>query len=261
MKEANNMTLNTYASRALQLCALLSLCLINPGLAEGTQLAPAKDKKMLTALSSITGIQSQEMTRDGADFLREMAQAADNVKSYTFQSHMTVFKGDKSIEENSRFYFKKPRQLRAEELGPFKKGSVAVLLKNGKVRGHLGGLMSKFTATVDPDSEWVTSANGYPLVDSDFYGMSQVMINFVKQGKKSLVTESPVTVNGQPAPVYVLELYADANKNELMKRAYIDPKTLLPVEWFDYKDGKLFAHTRWQDVRINVDLSDSLFDI
>lgn len=223
---------------------------------------PAADNsKAISSLSSLSSSHSQEITRDGADFLKEMAQAADALKSYTFKSHQDVFKGSKTIEENSKFYYKRPRQIRAEEMGPFKKGSVAVLLKNGKVKGHLGGIMSKFVGTVDANSEWVTSANDYPLVDSDFYGMSQVMINFVKQGKKSLVTESPVTVTGQPKPVYVLELYTNASKDELMKRAYIDPQTLLPVEWFDYKDGKLFAHTNWKDVQLNVDLNDSLFDL
>jgi outer membrane lipoprotein-sorting protein len=201
------------------------------------------------------------MTKDGADFLKEMASAASSLKTYSFLSHMTVFKDGKEINENSRFYFKQPRQIRAEELGPYKKGSLAVLLKNGKVKGHLGGLLSKITGTVDSDSDWVRSANGYPLVDSDFFGMSQVMLNFVKEGKKSLVTEAPVTVPGQPQQVYVLELYSNAARTELMKRAYIDPQTLLPVEWFDYKNGKLFAHTNWKDVQINNDVSDSLFDI
>ena len=222
---------------------------------------PSTDNTKVASLAALANTHSQDMVRDGADFLKEMQNAADALKSYQFSSHMTVFKGDKVIEENSKFYFKQPRQLRAEEQGPFKKGSVAVLLKNGKVKGHLGGMMSKFVATVDANSEWVTSANGYPLVDSDFYGMSQVMLNFVKDGKKSLVTESPVQVNGQPKPVYVLELYASASKDQLMKRAYIDPQTLLPREWFDYKDGKLFAHTRWKDVVLNVDLSDSLFNL
>lgn len=219
------------------------------------------DNKQMATLSLLSRSQSKEMVKDGADFLKEMANAADNLTSYSFESSMTVFKGSKTLEENSRFYFKKPRQLRAEELGPYKKGSVAVLLANGKVKGHLGGLMSKFVATVEPTSEWVRSANGYPLIDSDFYGMSQVMINFVKEGKKALVTETPVSVTGQPQSVYVLELYKDATRDELMKRAYINPQTLLPVEWFDYKDKKLFAHTRWKNVQLNKELASSLFDL
>lgn len=247
--------------KRLLICLLLSLSFVNPGLAEGTQISPAKAKQAVSALASITGLHSQEMSRDGADFLQEMHDAAEALKSYSFQSHQTVFKSDKVIEENSRFYFKKPRQIRAEELGPFKKGSVAVLLKNGKVKGHLGGIMSKFVATVSSDSEWVRSANDYPLVDSDFLGMANVMLQFVKAGKKCLATETPVSVKSQPAPVYVIELYTNPQKDELMKRAYIDPQTLLPVEWFDYKNGKLFAHTRWKDVQLNIDIDDSKFDL
>jgi outer membrane lipoprotein-sorting protein len=250
---------HSFNSKLQALFVTLSFSLVNPGLAEGTQLPG--DRKVSTTLSALTGTHSQEMTKDGADFLKEMASAASSLKTYSFLSHMTVFKDGKEINENSRFYFKQPRQIRAEELGPYKKGSLAVLLKNGKVKGHLGGLLSKITGTVDSDSDWVRSANGYPLVDSDFFGMSQVMLNFVKEGKKSLVTEAPVTVPGQPQQVYVLELYSNAARTELMKRAYIDPQTLLPVEWFDYKNGKLFAHTNWKDVQINNDVSDSLFDI
>jgi outer membrane lipoprotein-sorting protein len=227
-----------------------------PALAQKAQAAPPAGKVSLTLL---TGSQSQEMTVDGFDFLKGMSEAADALQTYSFRSHMTVFKNDKTIEENSQFYFKKPRKLRADELGPHKKGSVAVLMPGGKVKGHMGGLLSKFSGTVDAGSEWVRSANGYPLSDSDFYGMAQVMLKFAREGKKTLVTEAPVNVTGQAKPVYVLEMYTNAARVELMKRAYIDPQTLLPVEWFDYKDGKLFAHTTWKDVKLNVDLSDSLF--
>ena len=223
---------------------------------------PAQNsKKLVSSLAGVTRSASQDATNDGVEFLKEMSTAANNLNSYTSVSSMTVFKNGKTIQENSRFTFKKPRMIKAEELGPYKKGSVAVLLKNGKVKGHLGGLLSKFSGTVDADSDWVTSANGYPLVDSDFYSMSKVMLDFANKGKKTFVTQSPVTVTGQSKPVYVLEMYTDASKQELMKRAYIDPQSLLPVEWFDYKDGKLFAHTLWKDVKLNVDLDDSVFNL
>lgn len=222
---------------------------------------PAEKKTVVSSLSGMARPSGTELTRDGLEFLSEMSDAANALKSYSSRSSMTVFKNGKTIQENSNFFFKKPRQIRAEELGPYKKGSVAVLLKNGKVKGHLGGLLSKFSGTVDADSDWVTSANGYPLVDSDFYSMSKVMLNFAKQGKKTLVSDSPSMVTGQPKPVYIIEMYTDASKSELMKRAYIDPQTLLPVEWFDYKDGKLFAHTLWKEVKVNVDIDDSLFNL
>lgn len=222
---------------------------------------PESSRQNVSSLISVSQQASQDATEDGFDFLKEMSEAANGFQTYTFQSEQIVFKEKKSIQEKVNFYFKKPKLIRAEEVGDYKKGSVAVLLKNGSVRGHLGGLLSKINATVDARSDWVVGANGYPLVDSDFYSMSQVMINFVKEGKKSLVTGSPVKVTGQVKPVYVLELYEDSTKKTLMKRAYIDPENLLPLEWFDYKDTKLFAHTVWRNLRLNTEINDSTFQL
>lgn len=239
--------------------AALMLLVTDAGLAESSQLPDGASN--VTSLVSVSQQASQDLTQDGFEFLKEMSDAANALKTYTFQSEQIVFKGNKSVREKVNFYFKKPKLIRAEEVGDYKKGSVAVLQKNGTVRGHLGGLLSKITASVAADSEWVQGANGYPLVDSDFYSMSQVMVNFVKNGKKSLVTGSPVKAAGQPKPVYIIELYTDASKKQLMKRAYIDPENLLPLEWFDYKDGKLFAHTIWRNLRLNTDLNDSIFQL
>lgn len=247
------------ARKSLVLATLIGLLLSSAGLAESSQISDAPGT--VSSLISVTQSASQDLTQDGFEFLKEMSEAANNLKTYSFQSEQIVFKGNKSIREKVNFYFKKPKLIRAEEVGDYKKGSVAVLQKNGSVRGHLGGLLSKINATVASDSEWVLGANGYPLADSDFYSMSQVMVNFVKDGKKSLVTGSPVKATGQPKPVYIIELYTDTSKKQLMKRAYIDPENLLPVEWFDYKDGKLFAHTIWRNLHINTELNDSLFQL
>ncbi len=240
--------------------AILCLLLTTAGLAESSQI-PEAPRHNVTSLVSVSQQASQDATEDGMDFLKEMAEAANALHTYSFQSEQIVFKDKKSIQEKVNFFFKKPKLIRAEEVGDYKKGSVAVLLKNGSVRGHLGGLLSKINATLDAHSDWVVGANGYPLVDSDFYSMAQVMVNFVKEGKKSLVTGSAVKVTGQPKPVYVVELYEDNTKKQLLKRAYIDPENLLPLEWFDYKDSKLFAHTVWRNLHLNTELNDSLFQL
>lgn len=225
--------------------------------------APVSDSPnvLVSSLASMTRGFSQDSTVDGADFFQSMADAAAGLNSYSVSAEMSVFKDGKTIHEHSNFYFKKPGLIRAEELGPYKKGAVAVVQKDGKMRGHLGGMLSKFSATIDPRSSWAASANDYPLIDSDFYSMSKVMLGFLKSGNKSFVTEHPVIVSGQPKAVYVIELCQNSSGRELMKRAYIDPQTLLPVEWFDYKNGKLFAHTIWKDLRTNINLADSLFEL
>jgi outer membrane lipoprotein-sorting protein len=101
-------------------------------------------------------------------------------------------------------------------------------------------------------------ANGYPLVDSDFAAMAKVIGSFITQGCKSKVTEHPVSVEGQTQKVYVLEILKGS---ELYKRAYIDPKSMLPVEWFDYKDGRLFARTVWQNLKFDANINEDKFKI
>lgn len=228
-----------------------------PGLAADK---PSSDSRTST-LASLAIDPGRNAVIDGAEFFQSMADAAAKVQAYSVRSEMTLLKDGKSIEENGKFFFKKPHLIRAEELGPYKKGALAILGKDGKIHGHLGGLLSKINGTVDAKSSWATSANGYPLADSDFYSMSQVMLRYLKSGKKGLVTEHPVKVTGQPKDVYIIELYSDSSQKELMKRAYVDPQNLLPVEWFDYKDGKLFAHTNWRALDTTTALNDSLFDL
>lgn len=201
-----------------------------------------------------------ERTVDGTQFLQDMADAAAAMKSYSFEYDTTVYKGNKTILQRGQFYFKQPRLLRNEMTGPFKHGSVAVLGKEGKVRGHMGGLLSGVTVSLDPYSDQLLGANGYPFADSDFASIARVMKGFLKQGCVSRVSEHPVTVEGQPKKVYVFEFYRGPGNSELYKRTYIDPQTLLPVEWFDYKGGAMFARTIWKNVKLGP-VADDLFQL
>lgn len=217
-------------------------------------------KQLLTALSVPSQI-AVERTVDGTNFIGDMADAAAALKSYSFDYETMVFKGSKVIDQQGNFYFKAPpRMFRVEMTGSYKRGAVAVMGKDGKVRGHLGGALSGFTINIDPSSDMLVGANGYPLMDSDFASMAGVIKKFLAQGCKSKVTEHPVSVEGQTKKVYVLEL-TRPGATELYKRAYVDPQSLLPVEWFDYKDGRLFAHTVWTDLKFDVALKDDVFKI
>lgn len=220
----------------------------------------AQSKPMISAIAPAAGM-TVERTVDGADFVQDMYDACTALKSYTFDYETTVFKGSKTIDQKGKFYFKQPRLLRVQMTGSFKHGAVAVLAADGKVRGHLGGALSAFTVTLSPSSDMLQGANGYPLVDSDFMGMVSVVKKFLQQGCKSKVTEHPVVAEGQPKKVYIIEIFKGPAFTELYKRAYIDPQSLLPVEWFDYQDGKLFARTVWKNLKFDSSISDDLFKI
>jgi outer membrane lipoprotein-sorting protein len=226
----------------------------------GSHAQSSADKRLLAAMSAPSQV-IVERTVDASDFVQDMADAAGKLRAYTFDYETLVFKGNKTIDQRGTFYFKQPpRMLRVEMTGSYKKGSVAVLGRDGKVRGHLGGALSPFTMTLDPNSDMLQGANGYPLVDSDFAGMSGVIKTFLQQGCKAKVSDHPVSVEGQTKKVYVLEIMKP-NGTELYKRAYIDPQTMLPLEWFDYQDGHLFAHTIWRNLNMSANITDDTFKI
>jgi hypothetical protein len=46
---------------------------------------------------------------------------------------------------------------------------------------------------------------------------------------------------------------------EKYKRALVDPTTNIPVEWWDYQNGKLYAHSLWTNFKGNQGLSEKIF--
>jgi outer membrane lipoprotein-sorting protein len=217
-------------------------------------------KSKLLAFTAPTQV-AVERTIEANDFIKDMAEAAGQLKAYSFDYETQVFKGKKVIDQQGSFYFKQPpRMLRVEMTGDYKHGSVAVLGRDGKIRGHLGGAFGAFTITIAPDSDMLLGANGYPLVDSDFASICKVIQGFVAQGCKTRVSDHPVSVEGQSKKVYVLEVTRPSS-TELYKRAYIDPQSMLPLEWFDYQNNQLFARTIWKDFKIDPGIKDDMFKI
>lgn len=219
--------------------------------------ANAGSKILISALTPPSQL-SVERTVDGTSFIQDMSDAAGQLNGYSFKYATTVFKGSKTINQQGLFYFKAPRQIRVEMTGDYKRGAICVIQKDGKIRGHLGGALSAFTINISASSDLLQGANGYPLTDSDFSSMAAVMKKFIAQGSKCRVSEHPVAVEGQTKKVYVVEFYRGT---ELFKRAYIDPQSLLPVEWFDYQNGRLFADTVWNSFKQDPNLNDDLFKL
>lgn len=200
---------------------------------------------------------------NAAPFIERMLKAADSYKDYVFEYEMTNYKGKKLIEKG-KFYFKKPRMMRLEEVGSFRKGSIAVMGSGGKIKAKPGGALSFMTVDLAPSSDYLRSANGYPMVDSDLSSLAQALKTFIeKDSCVARVTENTVqSTSNAPSQVYMLEVYHGSNfEGEIFKRVAIDPKSMLPVEWWDYIDGKLSSHSIWNNFKGNVGLADDVFTI
>jgi hypothetical protein len=211
---------------------------------------------MKQASGAIVTDSQMQSAKDGTQFIEDFHKTTDALDNYSFNFEMTANKGNNTVKEQGKFLFKKPRQMRIEITSGPKKGSVAILGKDGKVRGHLGGPLSFFKATLSPDSDMLRSANGYPMVDSDFASLTAYLKNMLKKGNAGAVTPKPVTVQGIPSAVHILDMYQDGSKQLLLKRIFINPNTNLPVQWHDFVDGKLLSVSKWDNIKTNLQLTD-----
>ncbi len=247
--------------RMLTKALILAACLVSQGdlpMSASTSESKAAAEQSSHEKEYLAMLPSQPQMTDGSAFIERMQTAADSYQSYYFEYKMTAFKHGTVVEEG-RFWFKKPRLIRLEETGPFKHGCVALLTPKGKVKAHAGGALSLITVDLAADSSYLRSANGYPMVLSDLSSLAAALTQFLKEGKSSKVTESPVQINSQSEKVFILDVYQEP-ANQIYKRVAIDCKSILPVEWWDFEGGKLVSHSIWKTFKGNIPLDDKLFE-
>jgi len=198
---------------------------------------------------------------DGAAFIAKMISAAEQLNNYSSNYKMVVYKPKGTQSETGIFYFRKPKLMRVEVRSGPKKGSVAVLQADGKVHGHMGGLMKMFSGTLSPDSSFLKALNDFPMVGTDFASLAVYLkANMLDQGDKSRVTSRPITSKLVTSPTYVLDMYAvSAGKEILKKRIFVDPETKLPVFWQDYREAKLWSESSWSALKNEQALASTLF--
>ncbi|HEY9677435.1 MAG TPA: hypothetical protein V6C76_05475 [Drouetiella sp.] len=220
--------------------------------------AKANNKELLGAATGLARDTNSNAMKDGKPLIDAWLKASEALPSYQFNYQMTCFKPGGTVTSTGNLYFKKPRLMKLEQTGGPDKGSVAILQADGKVKGHKGGALKFFNATLSPDSSLLLSANGWPMVKSDFTSLAEAVEGYIKEGDAPKMSEAPVTVPGHPEKLNIFELYKGGPNGTLYKKALFEPVSNLPIEWWDYRDGKLWAHSTWSNFKA-VSLSDDVF--
>lgn len=218
--------------------------------------------EITSALQGMSGSPFAPDMIDGAAYIDKMLAAADSYHDYSFNFTMKVFKGKKTTVEQGVFYFKKPRLIRLEENGDYKRGAVAILGNNGKVKAHLGGGLKMFVVELEPSNNMLRSANGHPMVESDYHSLAVALKQFLKQGYVSQVTREAYDMKEEHDKVFIVEIRKATDQSKIWKRIAVSARTHLPVQWWDYDDdGNLWSHANWNGFKPNQQLADSLFTI
>ncbi len=245
---------------------LTALCLIMlaSSAALGVNAADSSHNNNHKLISSLADAKASPVATftDAPTFVQHMMTAADSLEAYSFNYKMSALKGDKTLVEKGDFYFKKPKLMRLEVTEGKRKGSVAVLQADGRVHGKAPGLgILASMITLAPDSKFLRSVNGYPMVESDFCSLAHALKKFLDDGACAKITAHTVSERLAHQPSHLIEVYTDKTQTHLFKRVFVDANSYLPVEWYDYEDGKLSSESSWQNFKIDPGMPATLFSL
>lgn len=186
------------------------------------------------------------------ELITKLRQSFNALNDYQCSVVSTGYKTGQPKVNSHDFYFKKPKLIRLEVTGGSDKGARCVLMANGKVRAHAGGILSVFKITMEPDDKRLRDKDGSTFVESHLGGT----INDIE---KALVgaTSAVVTEVERGRKLYLLTIDRPGKRDQI----FIDAQLLLPAEWHTTRDGRISSITEWRNLRVNVGLADSLFQL
>jgi len=186
------------------------------------------------------------------ELISNLEQSFSSVSGYSCKMKITSFEKDKE-EQNQIVWFLKPSYLKVEQLGPFKKGAIAAIQPNGKVRGYYKGFFSFFKVTLNKNDPRLISITGDHIRDTD-YGS---MIERLKKEMQNVVSFhcDTITENG------INMIKADANLKGSFDRYrfYIDKDKWIIFKMERFKNNSLVHKIEWEDIVLNPGLDEKLF--
>jgi outer membrane lipoprotein-sorting protein len=234
----------------------------------GVAFAPIKSSDLasasITPTTFITEINLTDKMSDGREILQSLNAAASSVDDYYCDCTMFSFKGKRPADTGAKFYYKKPGQVRIEAVTrDYRNGSV-VVRNNSAIRGLGGGMLRSLKMNLEENSRMLRLPNGYCVVKTDFPSLYADVKKSIADGCKCRATKTPVevpTVDGQQK-MFVFEVSKPtASGEELVHRVLVNPKTMLPIEWAFFKDGRIITTNHFRNMTTNTGLSKDLFTI
>jgi len=220
----------------------------------------------ITPTTFITEINLTDKMTDGHEMLESMNAAASAIEDYSCDCTLLHFKtkGKRPADTGAKFYYKKPGQVRVEAVTrDYRNGSVVVRNTKG-IRGLGGGMLRSLKMTLEENSRMIKLPNGYCVVKTDFPSLYADVKQSLAHGCVCKVTKSPVQVptdDGQQK-MYVFEVCRPTDSGEeVIHRVLVNPKTMIPIEWAFFKDGKILTTNLFKNMNTNKGLSNDLFTI
>lgn len=199
---------------------------------------------------------------DGNSFLSSLCSNMHKWKDYSCESHLEVYKPEKTTKSSCRFFFKAPMVRIEITEGGFKSGSVLVRQPDGAVKAKGGMMMGFITMNLDPDSRILMLPTGNNVLKTDLPTVFDELRESIAHGGNAKVSNCTVRDKDTSSDVFVLEVYEQAHSPAPpAKRIFVDAVTKMPVRIDSYKDSKLFSVAQFKHIHPNSGLGDELFKL
>jgi outer membrane lipoprotein-sorting protein len=212
--------------------------------------------------TALVAMVEPEKMGDGAEFLSAMDRAAGQWNSYTCESHLEIFKTDKTSKSGCKVFYK-DKQMRIEVVGGgYRDGSVVVRRRDGTIRAKGGWMLGGIEMNLDPDSRMLVLQNGTNVMRTNLPDLVTEFKEMLRRGCTSRVSALPVQDQSGETKVYVLEIYEPAHSPaNLTRRVFVDSNLKIPLRIDAYVNGKLASSASFKNMNRNAGLSDDLFQL
>jgi len=192
----------------------------------------------------------------GAPAIAAFDDAFAKVNDYTVTVRAHEVKGDRVQDRTYHYWFKRPNLAKTLIVSGDGSGSGGVWNGGDKVSGHQGGILAFIHLKVDLHDPRATSLRGYTIPD----GLLQNEVDRYKQIKGELRQRPGPEINGVQTDEVDLRI-ADPAANDGITRAtlFLNKRTHWPVRQVRYVGDKIVADTSFEDLRVNVGLTDNDF--
>jgi outer membrane lipoprotein-sorting protein len=181
-----------------------------------------------------------------------------DVESY----RVTLRSSKEDTSEIIRYYYKKPGFVRMEFIKPHKG---AVLVHNPeakKVKLRPFGFLKPFVLTLSPDNSLIKSSKGHTVDESDIGALLRTVRKLQSHGKTEVLGDE--AAGGKQTVVVSVEGEGDFTVDDDIHRyhLWLDKETFLPLKVSSYDvQGELIEEVLMDDIEINIEISESFFEL
>lgn len=191
----------------------------------------------------------------GERALARFAQAWADVHTYRCRVIEHEVKGSQVQDRVYRLAFSRPHDVLMQIVQGDGRGGVAVWHGGSRVEGHRGGLLSFVHLNLDIHNPLATTLRGTTIAQADFGALLDHLRHLQREG-------AALGVGRQDGRTTLVAKPDDpAADGGVTRETLVLGANHLPVEYEQQIDGRTVRRVRYRDVRTNVDVPPSTFEL